>query len=399
MYTQEKNKYKEWEVEFSFHIYGRNPVGGNGLAFWYTKNQVKLGNVFGANDHWNGLGLFFDTYDPTGNRNMPYIMAIVNDGSKGFNDLKGQSSSVAGACYRAVRNALDAVYVKVSYTSDEKLSVDIDFTKEGERYENCFTATNVKLPSDNYFGVSAESGEYADDHELVSFETFELNPKAKENIKARYKAHPEDFKLSDEQKKHIKDAEKKVDKIKHKDDKPSNTPYQPTVEGEAKLINTIRETQYKIIESLDNLHTRLGSSSGSNNVVSSDSPGSKHISDKVDEIANKVNVLTAELKVMTEALTLITQQLSNGLSPSRDAAGVQDAINDIKSRLNNIDSRTLSQHQTVTSHLEKQTQQLTSQPGTPFWQYLFWMVITQLFITVGYNLYRKRTDKDDKKFI
>ncbi|KAI9141362.1 legume-like lectin family-domain-containing protein [Paraphysoderma sedebokerense] len=236
MYTQEKNKYKEWEIEFSFHIYGRNPVGGNGLAFWYTKNQVKLGNVFGANDHWNGLGLFFDTYDPTGNRNMPYIMAIVNDGSKGFNDLKGQSSSVAGACYRAVRNALDAVYVKVSYTSDEKLSVDIDFTKEGERYENCFTATNVKLPSDNYFGVSAESGEYADDHELVSFETFELNPKAKENIKARYKAHPEDFKLSDDQKKHIKDAEKKVDKIKHKEDKPSSTPYQPTVEGEVGLF-------------------------------------------------------------------------------------------------------------------------------------------------------------------
>ena len=31
---------------------------------------------------WNGLGIFFDSFDNDNKHNNPYIMAMVNDGTK-----------------------------------------------------------------------------------------------------------------------------------------------------------------------------------------------------------------------------------------------------------------------------------------------------------------------------
>ncbi len=38
--------------------------------------------VFGSSDRWNGLGIFFDSFDNDNKHNNPYIMAMVNDGTK-----------------------------------------------------------------------------------------------------------------------------------------------------------------------------------------------------------------------------------------------------------------------------------------------------------------------------
>ena len=38
--------------------------------------------VFGSSDMWNGLGIFFDSFDNDNKHNNPYIMAMVNDGTK-----------------------------------------------------------------------------------------------------------------------------------------------------------------------------------------------------------------------------------------------------------------------------------------------------------------------------
>ena len=37
--------------------------------------------MFGSTDKWKGLGIFFDSFDNDGQRNNPYIMAMVNDGT------------------------------------------------------------------------------------------------------------------------------------------------------------------------------------------------------------------------------------------------------------------------------------------------------------------------------
>ena len=54
-------------------------------AIWYTKEQsLSGGPVFGAADNWNGLGVFFDSFDNDNQKNNPYIMAMVNDGTKSY---------------------------------------------------------------------------------------------------------------------------------------------------------------------------------------------------------------------------------------------------------------------------------------------------------------------------
>lgn len=54
-------------------------------AFWYTTQRGEYtGDVFGSSDRWNGLGIIFDSFDNDNKHNNPYIMAVVNDGTKNF---------------------------------------------------------------------------------------------------------------------------------------------------------------------------------------------------------------------------------------------------------------------------------------------------------------------------
>jgi hypothetical protein len=73
-----------WEVELQFRATGRGRVGADGLAFWFSSTKGFGGPVFGSADKWNGLGLFFDSYDNDNKHNNPYIMGMVNDGTKAY---------------------------------------------------------------------------------------------------------------------------------------------------------------------------------------------------------------------------------------------------------------------------------------------------------------------------
>jgi len=63
IWTQNFNPHKEWQVEFSFRVSGRGYSGGEGLAFWYTKERGIAGDIYGSKDAWTGLAVFFDTSD------------------------------------------------------------------------------------------------------------------------------------------------------------------------------------------------------------------------------------------------------------------------------------------------------------------------------------------------
>lgn len=57
-------------------------------ALWFTDKPGVEGPVFGSSDQWNGLGVFFDSFDNDNKRNNPYIMAMVNDGTKIYDHEK-----------------------------------------------------------------------------------------------------------------------------------------------------------------------------------------------------------------------------------------------------------------------------------------------------------------------
>lgn len=86
IWTRQKSNFNWWEVEIMFRVNGKGRIGADGLAFWFTDQKYPEGPVFGSSDHWQGLALFFDSFDNDNKGNNPYVMAMVNDGTKSYGE-------------------------------------------------------------------------------------------------------------------------------------------------------------------------------------------------------------------------------------------------------------------------------------------------------------------------
>ncbi|KAG5461982.1 MAG: legume-like lectin family-domain-containing protein, partial [Olpidium bornovanus] len=137
IWAKDPNKHPEWEVEFSFRASGRGTAGGEGLAFWYTKDRGQEGPIFGSKDKWDGVGIFFDTYDEKAKRNSPLVYSVINDGNKELAKSSNADQLKLGSCWRDYRNPVGPVWVRVSYYG-KRLAVDIDTVKKGKAYIPCF---------------------------------------------------------------------------------------------------------------------------------------------------------------------------------------------------------------------------------------------------------------------
>lgn len=58
----------------------------------------------------------------------------------------------------------------------------MDLRQDGYSYTECFSKDNVELPTGYYFGISSATEALGDDHDIISFEGYELNPKPKANV-------------------------------------------------------------------------------------------------------------------------------------------------------------------------------------------------------------------------
>lgn len=165
-----------WEIEVEFKISGTGSLYGDGMAMWITKERGEMGSVFGMKDRFEGLGIFFDTYK--NNRPgvvFPYVMAMLGDGQTSYDQANDGKANelVAGCSARGMRNSDFPTKAKVRYFQDKQLTVDLMYKKEDE-WTRCFEAPNVKLPSVTYLGFSAETGELADNHDIIKVQTNNL---------------------------------------------------------------------------------------------------------------------------------------------------------------------------------------------------------------------------------
>ncbi|KAF9352969.1 hypothetical protein BGX26_009244, partial [Mortierella sp. AD094] len=227
------NQYKEWEVEFSFKAFGQGGVGGKGLAFWYTEERATdVGPVFGSKDKWTGLGVFMDTSDPANQRLNPVIYGIMNDGSKAFPANPTANSNSFGGCLRDYKNSPNPVVVRVSYVGGT-LRVAADTHSKGKKLLTCFEQKDLQLPSSYYFGFSAEAADIgtADDHDLFSFEVYEVNPPEKTKTPSRPHEEEmikrgEEVKVDEKDKETFEEVQKIVEeqeaRIKEETDGPSS---------------------------------------------------------------------------------------------------------------------------------------------------------------------------------
>ncbi|XP_012343117.1 LOW QUALITY PROTEIN: protein ERGIC-53 [Apis florea] len=167
-----------WEVELIFRITGRGRIGADGLAFWYTNEKGAYnGTVFGSSDQWHGLGIFFDSFDNDNKHNNPYIMAVLNDGTKTFDHANDGTTQLCAGCLRDFRNKPFATRAKIEYYKNTlTLLFHNGMTNNEQDYETCFQVDDVFLPKGGFFGVSAATGGLADDHDVSHFLTHSLYP-------------------------------------------------------------------------------------------------------------------------------------------------------------------------------------------------------------------------------
>ncbi|KAJ0170116.1 hypothetical protein K1T71_014044 [Dendrolimus kikuchii] len=166
-----------WEVDIMFKVTGRGRIGADGLAFWYTTQKGDYtGEVFGSSDRWNGLAVIFDSFDNDNKHNNPYIMAVVNDGTKTFDHKSDGATQLLSGCLRDFRNKPFPTRAKIEYYMNT-LTVYFHngMTSNEADYELCFRAENVVLPRGGHLGVSAATGGLADDHDVIHLLTTSLH--------------------------------------------------------------------------------------------------------------------------------------------------------------------------------------------------------------------------------
>uniref|UniRef100_A0A3Q0STY5 Lectin, mannose-binding, 1 n=1 Tax=Amphilophus citrinellus TaxID=61819 RepID=A0A3Q0STY5_AMPCI len=183
VWTKNKVSFENWEAEVTFRVSGRGRMGADGLAVWFTSAQGLDGPVYGAADQWNGVGIFFDSFDNDGKKNNPAILVVGNNGKLVYDHQNDGSTQALGTCLRDFRNKPYPVRAKITYYR-KTLTVMINngFTPDREDYEFCTKVDNMIIPSDGFFGISAATGGLADDHDVLSFLLFRLTEPGQQPI-------------------------------------------------------------------------------------------------------------------------------------------------------------------------------------------------------------------------
>ena len=99
---------RNWEVQLSFKVSGTTrDLFGDGFAFWYVKDRMTLGPVFGSRDLFSGLAILADTYSNHNgphNHQHPYLSAIINNGSVAYDHDRDGTHQIVGGCELKFRN-------------------------------------------------------------------------------------------------------------------------------------------------------------------------------------------------------------------------------------------------------------------------------------------------------
>ncbi|CAL8317709.1 unnamed protein product [Lota lota] len=175
VWTKNMVNFDSWEAVVTFRVSGRGRMGADGLAIWFTSQQGLDGPVYGAADKWNGVGIFFDSFDNDGKKNNPAIVVVGNNGKLVYDHPNDGTTQALGTCLRDFRNKPYPIRAKITYYR-KSLTVMINngFTPDKEDYEFCTKMDNMIIPKEGFFGISAATGGLADDHDVLSFLLFRL---------------------------------------------------------------------------------------------------------------------------------------------------------------------------------------------------------------------------------
>jgi len=151
VWSRRNFKHHSWVMEFALKVKGHGEGNdmGAGVAFWITERREKPGDLYGSQEKFKGIGIFFDTHDDDGKNDNPIIMAVQNDGTMEFNHQKDGQPNRFGGCRAKYRNRNSLVRVKVKFTPGGEdgyghMQMWLSM-KDNGHYDVCFAKERVKL--------------------------------------------------------------------------------------------------------------------------------------------------------------------------------------------------------------------------------------------------------------
>nr|XP_060617329.1 protein ERGIC-53 [Anolis sagrei ordinatus] len=414
VWTKSKSIFEYWEIEVTFRVTGRGRVGADGLAVWFTEEQGLEGPVFGAADNWNGVGIFFDSFDNDAKKNNPAVIVVGNNGKLHYDHQNDGSTQALASCQRDFRNKPYPVRAKITYYQ-KTLTVLINngFTPDKEDYEFCAKVESMVLPPQGYFGISAATGGLADDHDVLSFLTFQLTEPGKE-------APPPDAEIPDKDKEKYQEEfehfQQELDKKKEEFQKEH-----PDMEGHPAedLFETVSDRELRqIFEGQNRIHLEIKQLNRQLNMILDEQR--RYVSSLTDEISKRATgvpgqvsqqgidifVKTQEevLKQVGEMKNSIGEALKqvNGIQHAGSVGGIYETtqhFNDIKDHLHVVkrDIEHLVQRN-VPSNEKPKCPELPQFPSCLSTTHFFVFVAVQTLLFIGYIMYRSQQEAAAKKF-
>lgn len=427
MWTKEKTNFDWWEIDVSFRISGRGRVGADGLAIWFTTEKGDYnGEVFGSSDRWTGLGIFMDSFDNDNKHNNPYIMAVINDGTRNFDHQNDGGTQALAGCLRDFRNKPFPTRVRIEYYQNVlTVLFHSGMTNNDQDYEMCLRAENVVLPKTGYFGISAATGGLADDHDVFHFLTTSLFPPGQldqagqvpqadnDKLSKEYQEYQKklDQQKEDYRKDHPDEAKDDLDDWFESD---NQRELRQIWQAQSTTTEVLKELSKKLDEVIGRQERTLGLLSVSGNQVQHGGgapppPGQqppvytgesirRH---EVDSLLNANNILTQsmrDLKTQLNDLNQRTEILIGQKAPGGSVGGgydMQGLIAEMRDGLNQVKQGVQGVHAKV-----HQPTPLNGCPNvkcvgmTPF----LIAIAVQLVILLGYQIYKDAKGNSSKKF-
>ncbi|XP_012257383.2 protein ERGIC-53 [Athalia rosae] len=429
IWTKQPTNFDWWEVNIVFRVTGRGRIGADGLAFWYTTAKGAYdGPVFGSSDQWNGLGLFFDSFDNDNKHNNPYIMAVLNDGTKLFDHANDGTTQLLAGCLRDFRNKPFPTRAKIEYYKNTlTVLFHNGMTNNEQDFEMCLRAENVNLPKNGHFGVSAATGGLADDHDVLHFLTTSLHPPGQTaGDSGRKISSEEELKLGQEYQDYQKKLEQQKEEYRrdHPDEQVPKEEFDEWFEtdnqrelrqifsGQSQMFDALRGLNKKLDEVVGRQEQTLSLIGqlqvGGIQAASGGQPGQPiQLIDtirrqEVDAVLNNQNVIlntAREIKsfvgeVHSKADTILNNQARAPTAQVQPMGyDYQSLISEMRDGLNTV-KRDIEQ-----THVKLDMGNKDCRTGNCLSTTLFFIFFAvQLVILLGYNIYRDSKDAQAKKF-
>ncbi|KAG8801581.1 hypothetical protein FRC17_006608 [Serendipita sp. 399] len=149
-----------WQVEIEFKISGENShLYGDGMAVWLTTERAVEGPTNGTD--WGCYANSHHTYA------FPRIMAMMGDGNTEYDQGNDGKLNSIGACSAKVRRTDITTKLRMIYFRDDFFQVQVQY-KGFNDWTDCFVIRNLSLPLNPFLGVTAQTGDVFDEHDVIA---------------------------------------------------------------------------------------------------------------------------------------------------------------------------------------------------------------------------------------